>query len=48
MVTDICARARIAYSKRSLKKDFKDGLTEMEETAAFVEMDARGMVLSHL
>lgn len=42
VVRDICARARNAYSKRSLKKDFKDGLTEMEETAAFVELDAIG------
>ena len=42
MVKDICACARNAYSKRSLKKDFRDGLAEMEETAAFVELDARG------
>ena len=46
IVTDICGQARNAYSKRSLKKDFQDGLAEMEETAAYVELDARGAVLS--
>lgn len=41
-VTEICGRARNSYSKGVLKKDFKDGLLEMEETAADVEMDAEG------
>ena len=42
MVSDICGRARNSYSKGVLKKDFKDGLLEMEETAADVDLDARG------
>ena len=41
-VTEICGRARNSYSKSVLKKDFKDGLLEMEETAADVELDAEG------
>lgn len=41
-VSDICGRARNSYSKGVLKKDFKDGLLEMEETAADVELDAGG------
>lgn len=41
-VTEICGRARNAYSKGVLKKDFKDGLLEMKETAADVELDAGG------
>lgn len=41
-VTEICGRARNSYSKGVLKKDFKDGLLEMEETAADVELDAEG------
>ena len=41
-VTEICARARNSYSKGVLRKDFKDGLLEMEETAADVELDAGG------
>ena len=40
-VAEICGRARNSYSKGVLKKDFKDGLLEMEETAADVELDAR-------
>ena len=40
-VSEICGRARNSYSKGVLKKDFKDGLLEMEETAADVELDAR-------
>lgn len=42
VVSDICGRARNSYSKGVLKKDFKDGLLEMEETAADVDLDARG------
>ena len=42
-VTDICGRARNSYSKGVLRKDFRDGLLEMEETAADVELDAGGM-----
>lgn len=42
-VTEICGRARNAYSKGVLKKDFKDGLLEMKETAADVELDAGGI-----
>jgi len=42
VVSDICGRARNSYSKGVLKKDFKDGLLEMEETAADVELDAGG------
>lgn len=42
MVSDVCGRARNSYSKGVLKKDFKDGLLEMEETAADVELDAGG------
>lgn len=45
-VTEICGRARNSYSKGVLKKDFKDGLLEMEETAADVELDAEGESLS--
>lgn len=41
-VTEICGRARNSYSKGVLKKDFRDGLLEMEETAADVEHDAGG------
>ena len=41
-VTEICGRARNSYSKGVLRKDFKDGLLEMEETAADVELDAEG------
>ncbi len=41
-VTEICGRARNSYSKGVLKKDFKDGLLEMEETAADVQLDAGG------
>lgn len=44
-VTEICGRARNSYSKGVLKKDFKDGLLEMEETAADVELDASGKLL---
>lgn len=44
-VSDICGRARNSYSKGVLKKDFKDGLLEMEETAADVELDAGGKPL---
>ncbi|DBA74384.1 TPA: hypothetical protein ACH3X1_011148 [Trebouxia sp. C0004] len=42
VVSDICGRARNSYSKGVLKKDFKDGLLEMEETAANVDLDAGG------
>ncbi|KAL0055055.1 hypothetical protein WJX82_006331 [Trebouxia sp. C0006] len=42
VVSDVCGRARNSYSKGVLKKDFKDGLLEMEETAADVELDAGG------
>lgn len=42
VVSDICGRARNSYSKGVLKKDFKDGLLEMEETAADVDLDAGG------
>ena len=41
-VTEICGRARNSYSKGVLKKDFRDGLLEMEETVADVEADAGG------
>lgn len=46
VVSEICGRARNSYSKGVLKKDFKDGLLEMEETAADVEFDAGGMSLT--
>lgn len=45
-VTEICGRARNSYSKGVLKKDFRDGLLEMEETAADVEHDAGGEPLT--
>ena len=47
-VTEICGRARNSYSKGVLKKDFRDGLLEMEETAADVEHDAGGEPLTLL
>lgn len=47
-VTEICGRARNSYSKGVLKKDFRDGLLEMEETAADVERDAGGEPLHSL
>lgn len=46
VVSEICGRARNSYSKGVLKKDFKDGLLEMEETAADVEFDAGGLSLT--